>query len=101
MNAQERKTLQANVNRGAKWMDKNYPGWHKKIKMTKLDMSYGCNCVAGQCIPGGYDGFEYTFNSEHGLVLPRAIGEFDDDGNSNWDALGEMWKVQIRKRRGK
>lgn len=35
---------------GAAWLDKNFPGWERKIDLTKLDIGDGCNCVIGQTL---------------------------------------------------
>lgn len=40
------------VERGAAWLDVNYPGWHTKIDLSILDMG-NCNmCVLGQVYTG-------------------------------------------------
>lgn len=48
-----RKKLAACVKRGALFMDKQYPGWHKSIDISILDIGCSDDCILGQ-IFGNY-----------------------------------------------
>ena len=53
----ELEVLQANVDRGARYMDKYMPGWHRRINVWRLDISSCTGCVLGQTF-GDYFGVE-------------------------------------------
>ena len=40
--------LQANVQKGAAWLDEYTPGWVQKIVPEKLDITNGVFCICGQ-----------------------------------------------------
>lgn len=49
MNTYElRKTLAPRVKKGAAFLDKKYPSWYTKIKVTQLNMGGGEICILGQ-----------------------------------------------------
>lgn len=41
-------TMKQKVTRGAKWLDKNYKGWARKVKITRLNLANHCYCILGQ-----------------------------------------------------
>ncbi len=107
----QQKASTACVNRGAKLLDKEYPGWEKKINLTKLDTSdYQC-CVLGQL----YGDFEL------GLIRLDLLDSFIEDkvsyyGFYPYDFLSNddyqfeiktikysnaLWKSAIKTRRNK
>lgn len=64
MKTLEIQNLNDSVERGVAVLDRKRPGWWKKIKLTKLDMSSGmydeaygsCGCILAQLAPDGdYD----------------------------------------------
>lgn len=111
------------VERGAKLLDTKLPGWHKQIKLNRLDLSDGCRCVLGQLgqikvnldrlswhdgrasyeemcdeILGLKDDSRYGFNNENGNTgeLPRLRGHVV---NVSFDELQNAWEDEIRSRR--
>lgn len=54
-------SFQRKVARGARLLDEEYPGWHKKVDSESLLMQDGNACILGQ-----------TFKD--------AVGTYDDDG---------------------
>lgn len=42
------KAERAAVTKGATLLDKILPGWHKKVKLSELEMSSGFHCMMGQ-----------------------------------------------------
>ena len=52
------------VTRGAKWLDKHFPGWEREIDLTTLNLNCCTACICGQSLrkyvvdrtmPSGYD----------------------------------------------
>ncbi len=93
------------VIRGALWLDKNHGGWWRQIRTTSLDMSDGGTCIIGQLNGGLY--------SPVSVGLPSSSSEFTMGFHTNsagysrsnsreyYEALDELWKTEVRKRRAK
>lgn len=41
--------------RGAKWLDENFPGWEGRLDVATLDISSGENCICGQVFEATLD----------------------------------------------
>ena len=41
-------TPEERVERGARWLDENFPGWEGRIDIDTLDISSGTYCICGQ-----------------------------------------------------
>lgn len=113
------KNIEARVRRGAKWLDKNEPGWADKIDPDKLDMTTGQHCVLGQVFfdrtdPDSWDnGFDIGLKA---LMEDKGDkGEIDayygfneygeeendlepEDTNQFWSLLAEGWLRAARER---
>lgn len=78
------------VNRGARWLDENFPGWEKRIDMNTLALDDSEMCICGQVFAADadpdalewteYDGFEYAirnlFTEANGWIT-RIAGKVD------------------------
>jgi len=42
------------IARGARWLDKKYPGWYKRVNVNYLDPGSSTDCVIGQTV-GNFD----------------------------------------------
>lgn len=59
--------------KGARWLDKNHPGWAQKIDIRTLQMRNGYQCVLGQCFGGFWAALEkITKRSRRSDVAERA-----------------------------
>lgn len=77
----------------ARWMDKNYPGWAKKIDTNRLCMVSYSDCILGQVIGNSdkaSDKFAESFN-----YSGKAGTAFYDSRQKN------AWLVEINKRLAK
>lgn len=96
------RVIAARVGRGAKWLDKHYPLWWKKIKVSKLVMSNQLYCVCGQLDSIGM----YTFVDRHKLAERTQVSlgfwssdRFDTSQLDEYSLLGDEWRRVIRERR--
>lgn len=88
------------VARGAKWLDKNRPGWLGVIMLKKLNLGQCDMCMLGQ-LYGGYNcdivgDLESTVEHGFSLGLDYWCGYNDI---KNYKKLTTAWKTLIRKRR--
>lgn len=99
-------TIPQRVAKGAALMDKEMPGWDRRIDLDVLDLQNSCDCILGQEFrpfddPNifGYDiGRDELFGDDdeataaHGFTLLNPAESFD--------ALTAEWKRVILARRG-
>lgn len=108
---------------GAKLLDLLKPGWHKLIKIDKLQLSSCSTCVLGQLFGDYSAGAERLFAMrsedsgedsgeghgpgsvteaavESGFVIEN-LGDPQYGGQGYYDNLTEAWKHEIRKRQNK
>lgn len=45
--------VETRVQRGADWLTDVHPGWEHKVDLSRLDMTRGCLCIAGQVLGNG------------------------------------------------
>ena len=76
MNKRQRDQIRRAAARGATWLDKNRPGWSRKIKRRQLDLNSTQFCILGQ-IHGARN--QHAFDHE-----ADALGLSEDQ----WDRLG-------------
>lgn len=107
-----KRKIKARVRRGAKLMDKLFPNWHRKTKITKLDMSTGvlvdgCGCVIAQTYGNYIDGVKHMLD-EGGLDRSETWIDFTvnhgftcDKSTEEFPILDEAWQDEIRGRRSK
>jgi hypothetical protein len=109
------------VERGIRWLDKEHPGWHKKIDLRILDLNQCRKCVLGQLFgdfnrftpPGSRCPFntsaftneEWDYYCEwidcHGFDLSREFPRADcsvAEINAEYASLTEQWEQEIRMR---
>ena len=89
------------VAKGAALMDKELPGWEKKIDLERLDLGDICNCVVGQLYPD-----ESYITAVYDLLGINSIIESTTDeygfSASEWrdyPSLTREWKQLIQERR--
>jgi len=79
--------IRANARRGARALDRIYPGWYssRNLSLKRLDMQNACNCVWGQL--GGLDksieneAFQAMYGKSHGTATPGYLPKYDpNDG---------------------
>lgn len=101
--------------RGAKFLDKKKPGWHRKVKITKLDMYVGeigpligeCGCVLAQLDAadrGGKEGEYYRLVDQfeinpdegefYGFCLPHQDVE---PSRAIWEEWGRLIDQRTRR----
>ena len=94
--------LKRNVARGAKFLDKDTPGWWKKIKVRKLNMGISYNCILGQ-LDGSYwtrqTSFGNTFDEKEEQFAAWAIKHGFNTLYFDHLILKELWLEEIKKRK--
>jgi hypothetical protein len=86
--------LSTRVRRGVRLLDREKPGWERKIDLDRLDLGHTCNCVLGQ-VYGNYDRALYELDGDV-AERPENFG-FDDD-NLLYRTLTDRWRGFIRRR---
>src|SRR6187397_3752446 len=90
------RSLEAAVSRGVKLLDRKRAGWARKVKVTKLDMSDGCNCIVGQNFDGDYDGgfhqLGITGNTDYryGFDVPEELAAFKRLEEDDWTSTARL-----------
>ncbi len=117
------------VARGTRWLDKNKPGWWRRVKVRELDMGDECRCVLGQAFERGAreaiesSGYTYVlwelsppsvasggddtaavydWATRLGFDRLRANDDYYTDEEHvrrDWDDLADEWRRVIRERR--
>lgn len=81
------------VQRGARWLDRNSPGWYNKINTNTLLMSSCALCVLGQI------GFYNNFCSSLGFDLCDSDYQLNEESRDYaWNKLRDLWLEEIRGR---
>lgn len=87
------KSYEAEVARGAEYLDQKYPGWELAIDLANFDIEHGCRCILGQVVPAlnpeyktknededdPLSGYDYEFNS----VRRQASGQSGQSGQAS------------------
>lgn len=87
--------LEERVDRGARFLDQQMPGWYQRINVHALQMQNSCLCILGQ-LHGG----NYTRGRQE---LDIAAGESSEYGfNASqrlYERLRELWirEIELRK----
>lgn len=94
-------SVQEDVVRGALWMDEVDPGWAFRIDVLRLKMNSCSDCILGQRTP------------RENLPMPNEPGRWDlefhgfyvqgsaislDTRLDEWEALRQLWLVEIARR---
>ncbi len=112
---------EAEVKKGAEWLDKNVPGWVDKIDMKKFYVGAYETCALGQSIGGvaSQNLCEGTFGIEHGFRITckntvmeprfsifRGIRDVPvqremtrDEQTHHYRLLSQTWMMEIFRRR--
>lgn len=77
------------VEKGAAWLDYNYPGWLDKVSLDRLNMGQCGNCIIGQAV-SMYT--ETLFEGGHAQAC--ALG-FDCDSDTNYSDLEAGWNRKV------
>lgn len=84
---------------GAALLDKEVPGWRKRINANTLSVRSLCNCPLGQLFQSYANGCHsislVTWGdfAEHGFDID--IGIRDEDGNDLYDQLTNEWRKVV------
>ena len=92
----KKKLYTKRVNKGIKWLNKYYPGWFRKIKISELQMASGLTCICGQ-LYGQFsniykEGFSGLETVSHGFYLSIIIRD-----DSDYLLLTDIWTEKIKK----
>lgn len=110
------------VKRGAYWLDENYPGWEKKIRLRSLVMNNCGDCIIGQAVGDFYDTIQTASGNvedgedwaiENGFQSPNfynyGYSSASQDFEAAFDFAAEhayyrasevVWSDEVRKRLG-
>ncbi len=92
--------LQNRVQRGAQWMDENYPGWVDEIDLDSLNMGDEFSCVAAQASGMRYGDVCEDHFGECSIEISETrayqIGLYD---SCQYRELTEAWRMLILERR--
>lgn len=102
------RTLQSKVQKSAKILDVDFPGWHNKIDLAKFTIGSTDNCIVGQLdkrhyanqeifdkargVTGEHTTLDLSF--ERGFWIPGSV-----DIKATTKQLENMWRFQIAKRK--
>lgn len=97
----------ARIERGIKWLNKNKPGWLKKINLKLLDLSDGDKCVLGQAYKDfwakvaeeGETPAKGQINFLRAVALGFAVDkddfgpeyDYSEEETASYDLLTAMW----------
>lgn len=102
--------FEAEVSRGAEWMDQNHPGWERDIDLSTLSMHDCSACIIGQAIwkktheLAGRRVYPVTFfynignpdfHAYYGFSIPVGRGM---DNPLIWGQLEATWEALIKER---
>lgn len=91
------------MRKGVKLLNEQAPGWHRKVKISTLDLSSNDNCILGQVFgeyTNGLELLDINSNDEtrngpaHGFSLCS-----EEWTNERIADMTEWWKKQIRAKR--
>ena len=87
------------IARGMRWLDKYYPGWQNRVRLSTLDMAVAMEgtssaaCLLQQIIPGGYESAYRAYGHDwcvrHGFTLKRGKSEIV------WENFTAQWTIAI------
>lgn len=90
-------SMKEQVRKAAELLDKDIPGWFRKVKRNSLDMSNASDCVIGQ-IYGGWDKNKWDRIDAFGGNLCICIS-CGCDNKKAFEELNSLWKHEIKIRR--
>lgn len=86
--------LAKRVKRGAKYLDKNSPGWEQELDLDILELSNPSVCILGQALGGFYSGMRELGLSEHKAEkLGFSLKSEDFDGLREWGDEDQLWSM--------
>lgn len=92
-------SMETEVVNAAKLLDKEVPGWHKKVKRNNLKMDMLDSCVLGQIYGNCWnDEIPDKFKNMKAFCLNQGGVNYADDSDK-LKQVTELWKQEIRKRR--
>ncbi|MBX4200381.1 dolichyl-diphosphooligosaccharide--protein glycosyltransferase subunit 2 [Candidatus Parcubacteria bacterium] len=86
--------IRRRVERGARRLDYQRPGWEKEMDLERLDIRDQNDCIAGQLVGdyGRYHRLNLQGTSEqNGMMASK-------DSYKEWDFLTRAWKKEIKHR---
>lgn len=84
------------IESGAALLDRQSPGWFRRIDLARLDMKSCTFCILGQ-LYGSYGNGQRSLGI-HYLGGPAAFG-FDGKHGHEFGALAECWRIYMEIRR--
>lgn len=97
-------TVAERVANGVAWLDENRPGWLGDIRIERIDIASGCNCILGQTF-GRYEdspesarwaeGYSFIAVDRGFMGSALTVERVEDDER----ALADEWKRVIAARR--
>jgi hypothetical protein len=81
---------------GAALLDRVVPGWWRRVRIRKLDISDDCNCVTGQLF-GTYT--KGLIELELGTDEAKDYGFENQIGSAGYWILTDAWREELRARR--
>lgn len=84
------------IARGAKYLDKHFPGWVSRIDLDTFDTNDCNQCVVSQGTENDY----YEWENKNGVEEALRCG-FLADNEVDWDALTRLWREEVLRRREK
>lgn len=92
------------VAKGAAWLDKEVPGWERKIDLSKLNLSDCTDCICGQAMADMLEGYYCSgFDRALEMVGVYDMGWASDHGFYYYDdydliTLESLWASLIKER---
>lgn len=88
-------TVAERVRKGAKLLDKEYPGWEKRIDLSILDLESTCDCILGQLYGGYGAGLEALLAGNQQKAANLAFGGYKSYRKSPWLTMTRTWAKAI------
>jgi hypothetical protein len=93
------------VAKGAAWLDKEVPGWERKIDLSILQLSSCCDCICGQAMADMLEGY-YIDGFSRAMDISNSAYNYEwakDHGFYYYDehdlvALEAAWTSLIKER---
>jgi hypothetical protein len=85
------------VRRGARLLDREAPGWERKIDLDTLDLEHTCNCVVGQ-VYGDYDEGIEQLDGDAESHPERYGFDIDPAADYEYESLTERWRGFLKRR---
>lgn len=93
-------TVEDRVSKGIALLDQKAPGWHRQIRLGRLDISNGFSCALGQTYLSYFEGKRILGLSNQEVITHgfQAQARIRDSVDAEFEELTAEWRRQIEAR---